>query len=471
MVGYSYLDKLQEEVYKVRLLPNHKNNIEYRDNQYDKYSHLFPIDFIRLAQYSGDELQDILIAYQNYIRKDLIRVFTTQSTKIMESDLSNFLNTKISTAYDPKTKELRNNPVGREYLKDYLRDIFYKTKRKTDFYSNPLDCLDNVRHIHKSIFLSIYFHKDNTTFSIARIVQYIKNSYNLGVVQNFRPLSSAVIIDRYAIQPNKTKKDITIICPSEGFFGRLLSTYYIAQLYPNHNIYYHTIDPNATLQEPFHKFCLKLKNLTPLFPIANWFPHFYCFGSETPRANFKETMNLEADLIWTSPPYFETELYVSSVDMLLTRTKDFDLNHKFITTLQPQSKEHQLLQLEKTLEIDKLKVGDTYTHNNDNYTILKISNDVQSHSIANSIEGWNELFFRCTCKNMFNSLRLGGYMCWNVANTRPHPTLGQDVVRICKEEGLTHIDTIFYSLPRRPANQSVKPPYEPVFVFQKKGQK
>ena len=90
--------------------------------------------------------------------------------------------------------------------------------------------------------------------------------------------------------------------------------------------------------------------------------------------------------------------------------------------------------------------------------------DTQSFVRFPEREDWNEGFLRASVRNAYTGLRHGAHLALNVANTREHPTLESDTVRIATEEGFVLTETLRLALS---AVTSGGFKYEPTFVFVK----
>ena len=194
-------------------------------------------------------MTDIFIALQLYYKEDVKKRLNEGAGK-GKKDLIHFLNKPLYECLDDKN--LNRTQQGLDYLKDYVRHIIYKTRVKGK-YSDPTRCLDDVRSFHRALCLCYLLNPGMEVLTISKISTVVQFTGSVLVVSNFRPLSAAVIWNKYAVEPNKNKKEINILAPSEGFFGRLLSSYYIAYHNRDKVINYHSFDPNVELKEPSKK--------------------------------------------------------------------------------------------------------------------------------------------------------------------------------------------------------------------------
>lgn len=176
-------------------------------------------------------------------------------------------------------------------------------------------------------------------------------------VSNFRPTAASAIYDYFA------EPDSTVWDPSSGYGGRLLGA-----IVSNNVSTYIGTDP-AT------------ETFAGLLSIADTFANrtnttvqLHNMGSE--RIQLEPN---SVDLVFTSPPYFNTERYSDE--------------------------------------------------------------STQSWQTFPTVELWNEGFLRATIRTAYGALKSGKKMILNVANVKSHPKLVDDTVRIAVEEGFTHVDT------------------------------
>lgn len=446
---------IKERFKKIRNIPDSKNSLEYRDSMWEKYKHLIPFDIYKIYERTDDEIQDIMIASQKYYYSELFdRLSKGAVDKIDENDLVLFLKKEIKECY--KDGDYVITQSGLDFIKRFVREIIYKTKSFKK-YPNPLKNLDDVRAYHRSMCLIFIFYENINSVTISKLSTTMQLTGSVSVVSNFRPLSSAAILHKWGVEKIGNKKELNILVPSEGFFGRLLSSYYLAYHNKDLIINYHSIDPNTELVEPSKEIIKYLKNFGRLNKVRNWNPEIHWHGSEVVEAKIKEGY---FDVIFTSPPYGMHEMYVTKGEAFI-----IDINSTLEQKEELQKTRTTIADF-KIVSDENYKVGDTVRSDNKEWIVVKVNKNTQSHSSVKSLEGWKELFFRETVKNMNWNLKTGGYQIWNVANTMSYPHLEQDVLDVCQEEGLKLVATEKYCLTRRPGAKG-KPPYEPVFVFQK----
>lgn len=87
----------------------------------------------------------------------------------------------------------------------------------------------------------------------------------------------------------------------------------------------------------------------------------------------------------------------------------------------------------------------------------------QSYLKYPTLYSWKYGFLRDTLLNSFNSLREGGHCAINIADTKAAPGLEESCVKIAKDIGFTHVDTMGLKLSAMKNGYKV----EPIFIFQK----
>ena len=91
--------------------------------------------------------------------------------------------------------------------------------------------------------------------------------------------------------------------------------------------------------------------------------------------------------------------------------------------------------------------------------------DTQSYKKYPQIDLWLNGFLKDTFKNCYDYLKPSGYMIINIANTPKYDMIEDGCIRIAKESGFEHIDTLFMELSSVSKNKGRK--FEPIFVFKK----
>ncbi len=77
---------------------------------------------------------------------------------------------------------------------------------------------------------------------------------------------------------------------------------------------------------------------------------------------------------------------------------------------------------------------------------------------------WINGFLKYTIENCYRSLKVGGKMMLNIANTKKYKKIEKETIRISSEMGFKHIDTIYLILSSVSGNGEK---LEPIFVFEK----
>jgi DNA modification methylase len=77
---------------------------------------------------------------------------------------------------------------------------------------------------------------------------------------------------------------------------------------------------------------------------------------------------------------------------------------------------------------------------------------------------WITGFLKNTIENCYCSLKVGGKMMLNIANTKKYKTIEEETIRISCEMGFKHTDTLYLILSSVSGNGEK---LEPIFVFEK----
>jgi len=145
-------------------------------------------------------------------------------------------------------------------------------------------------------------------------------------VTNLRPSTTKFIYDNYCSQNGK------VLDPCSGFSGRLAGC-----IASNKNIFYHGIDPNG-------------KAAIGNMKMANFFSAQYdMFGNRIYKYKFRQDLGMaeevmpeireEYDLIFTSPPYYDLELYSEELSQSCNRYKEYnEWLENFLWTIVDESK-------------------------------------------------------------------------------------------------------------------------------------
>lgn len=196
-------------------------------------------------------------------------------------------------------------------------------------------------------------------------------------VSNFRPSAAAAIYDKYC------ENESVVWDMSSGFGGRLIGAIRSEKVKT-----YIGNDPSTLTFNGLEK-------------MAKDFPFIEIVLNKKGSEDYKP--NQKIDLCFTSPPYFNTEIYSE---------EDTQSCHKF-----------------------------------------------------KEVSSWNENFLRKTIKNCYGVLKDNGKLILNVANVLSHKTLEKDTLEIAKEEGFFLKETLQLKLSTISYKGGHK--HEPVFVFEK----
>jgi len=507
----SKVNKLSKaRLHKLRDMVIFKNspylNKETFEKAYNKYKKYVNYKWKNLLHKSDEELSQIMMAcaYNYYLNKDH---YLKQRPDANTRDLTLFLDTRLSKAYDRKNKMLLKNKLGIVFLNYFVKEFIIATRVDGKEDKSVLKTSENWKQLYRTTIKTVYLGDDPTP---ANIFSTLRFSDGAQIPSNFRPLSAGWIFYNYGFLPNKDKtKDIYLHCSSEGFLGRLLSTFYIAYHNPNYNIHYYTIDPNINVVKAFDEVVEFLKDYGK---VKNWFPKIFNIGSEQDEADFYKLYGKKFHVSFTSPPYFNLEKYaetytIQAVLDIENKTKkeyyvidDKKENITYIEALKLYRKGNTVLYKDNNFNIEekhsesdkieiidrgqyrqelasKLKIGDKIKRNNLVYKIIKVNKVGQSMRFK-SYDAWNEYFLRPTVKNIYNCLNDSCYLLLNVVNIKTHPTLENDTIRIAKENNFKHIDTLKFKIQRVPGSvklkdgstvllKEFKKDWEPIFVFQK----
>lgn len=466
MIG---LFDIQTEIDKDKLeyIKENWQGAEYCEQCYAKHSRQMPYAYKDLIYKDKDELVEIAHAatYYIYLNRDM----ATGNTEIDDGALVALLNRDINFAFDESTKTLTKQGQGLGFLNAFIKEKLLSVTVANKGPRTVTDRMQDMKYLYKVVRKAMAMKTDLTItrlFSTAKIVDGQS-------VSNFRPMASAYLMHKYGIWANPDKDVLNFWIPSEGWLGRLLSSYYTAYKNPDKQINYISTDPSGDVVSSFWEVVEYLSNFGGIHKVKNWSADIRQHGSDVPEADFYKNEGKKFELIWTSPPYsLGFEKYK---DSYIIKAIDESGNEVEITDSKGNYLSEELV-LDCGKKVKRLRSGDDFTYNGHKYRLVSKRNLGQSHSKASSNYGWNEVFFRPTVKNAKSNLADGGTMIWNVCDVRTHQTLEADVVRICQEEGFTLKDTLKYELSRVPGGilqadgtrkslRELKKPFEPVFIF------
>jgi len=90
--------------------------------------------------------------------------------------------------------------------------------------------------------------------------------------------------------------------------------------------------------------------------------------------------------------------------------------------------------------------------------------ETQSYKKYPTERGWIDGFLKDTISNCYCSLKVGGKLMLNIANTKKYKTIENETMRISSEIGFKHVDTIYLILSSVSGNGEK---LEPIFIFEK----
>jgi hypothetical protein len=349
-------------------------------------------------------------------------------------------------------QQFQSNPdvfTGKDFwispnkIKDGVSSGYYQVQQ-TDFLSLTKDDLLAVwdsltnrqkSNVDKSTISDKYIYLIRLYDLGQRIFPKGFTAYRIGYISvpiNFPPLTAKHLYERFTEHLIDRKDPIIIYDPSSGWGGRLLGA---LSAKDNRKIHYVGTDPNPdnvhadgkTKYEHIHDFFVKYTYRgRGHFSDPNSCEIFRD-GSEEISKNPKFQKYLgKIDLVFTSPPYFNRELYST------------DANQSAV------------------------KYGSSY-------------------------ESWRDGFLRPTLETCVEYLRPGGYLLWNIADVKTasgYLPLEADSINFLKSLGMEMETTLKMTLASMPGSQRLDEngipkcknfckvggryvKYEPIFVFQK----
>lgn len=314
----------------------------------------------------------------NYLEKNKNLIFKKYTDEELLKDINNYIygNGKLNKVLNHFFEELIFESCGRgskispmDVLKDdkKIEEIFEYIKTKPNFYTGD---------------------------DISNLKSYFRNAVSwVRKVANFCPKEAKKIQNRYNIE----NKKINILDTSAGFGSRMS-----AAILNRNN--YCGIDPNKKLFIKLKEYLYFLKSHGVIS--ENCQCGLYCKGSE----EYIPELSNKFDISFTSPPYFNLELYSQD-------------------------------------ECESTK-------NYSNYSL------------------WKEYFVVPTCLNTYNYLKIGGYAMINIKNlNKKYPLFDDFYNAFSKIDGLNFIETFDMKISsKKNYGMGIKceiPISEPVMVFKK----
>jgi len=389
-------------------------------------------------------------------------------------DLNNLL--KVNTRANINAQlEIGRGTNGLKFLNYYVKEYLYNTeiggRSKT-----MIEAKDDISFVYKVVIKLMYHSCTNITRN--NIYSFFKIA-SIQVPSNFKPAVASVLWDKLGIQKlDKDATQLNILCPSEGWVSRCLSSYKIAHDNPHIKIRYHTIDPNPQVKVAYNTMTKFLKNFGGFNRVKNW-ETTYHFGGSQDIESIPTDLIGSMDVVGTSPPYFGiTELYGFNIALIgdneFDPTKGFQTDHgnmmvedlpEFLVT-NPTA--DSVTQFDKEFKIIKTNdLEKDFTSANPNCVYFW---EASQASNIDSYTGWQEEYLRPTITNAHIALKENGYLWINVANSKGMPTFEDDVTKIVEECGFEHVETYKMLISRSPAlkDKTKNKPFEPIFIFKKR---
>lgn len=435
-----------------------KPDIDYHKAMFDKYEPIYrdnPIDVERIfSAESIDYLKEVshYILYKTkLIRESYIYPETNYA------DLKSMLDVDI--VYEGEIGD-NSNTRGLSFVDAYTKvhRLDCKIQGKGD--SCALNVLRDDKGLYIAVLKAMYFHKNRLTpKTVLKVVELI-----VPVVSNIRIIYNVLCWDKYGVQKAKERGQnyVSLLCSSEGWLGRLLSSYKVAYDNPDLQIYYTSNDPNVLVNRAAK---LMIKDLNNYLKLDNWHPETHLIGSE----NFKskrihEGIEVDYDMQITSSPYFNLEVYHETFVVTLSDGEVMHLSEIESLTIQGANKYEEPI----SVKAKNLEVGNTLI--DFNATIQSIKPIGQSHQFRTP-EEWRVNFQLATYKNVYNLLVDGGYNLINIANVKSCMFLEDYTEQSFSEAGFEKESMSWYKLSRKPSKNpdsaiTVRKG-EPLFIYKK----
>ncbi len=146
-------------------------------------------------------------------------------------------------------------------------------------------------------------------------------------------------------------------------------------------------------------------------------------------------------------------------------TKTFDGLERLTKDMNIQNKEVELHKLGSEVFQPEDESVDLCFTSPPYFDTEKYSNEKTQSYIKYPTESrWINGFLKNTIENCYCSLKVGGKMMLNIANTKKYKTIEEETIRISSEMGFKHTDTLYLILSSVSGNGEK---LEPIFVFEK----
>ena len=292
---------------------------------------------IREKFYNKYKEEDVKKQLECFINQKLDLTTLDDKGKRYDKIINNFFQEDIYNSISARGVSSTLSPIQALYDDEMLNKIFEYIDNKPNFYTGD---------------------------DVANLKSFFRNAGKwVGKVANFSPNVARKIYEKYC-----PFKNATILDYSCGFGSRMLGC-----LTSNNDYTYYGIDPNSKLNIKLNKLGKFINDIKP----AKY--KIFCQGSE----EYIEELENKIDLAFSSPPYFNWEIYID----------------------------------EETQSIKK------YPNYND----------------------WLEFYVRNTIYNIYKYLKEDGIFLINIKNltrSKNNPKLLDDWLRIAKELGFVLIDVV-----------------------------
>jgi hypothetical protein len=427
---------------------------EYHKAMYDKYLPVFrkeAIDIDRLFSIHDEAYIQEVTYFLMYSAKKLVSNYIKPKPDF--TDLKNLLDLDLERLPELKDLSLTH---GLSFCDAFTKEHRLACPIVGKGNSQAIKLLKDDYGLYKATLKACYFHRTKVTpKAVLRTVEML-----VPVVSNFKPVVAAKIWYDYAVkQALEAGRDyVALLVSSEGWLGRLLSGYKIAYDFPQLKVYYVSVDPNPLVNREFHNM---VKTLREYHDLPNWFPETHMTGSENFRELPKGT-NYQYDMQFTSPPYFNTEVYMEGYIITLDDSTEIVLADNEDIEVQGENKYEPC----KVISVTELELGMITSYGG---TVVSIKNTGQSHNTSGTAEEWRVNFLLATYKCHKDIIKPGGYTITNIANVRSCMKLEEYTVRSGLEAGFEYLGESWYKLSRKPSknknSEITSRAGEPIFIF------
>lgn len=281
-------------------------------------------------------------------------------------------------------------------------DLVREIKNKDEKLIRKIHQLLDRRKASKNIFRNY----KNTV--IQNIFAYLQLNYGVGTA--FPPFHARFFAETFLPKEG----DCLVVDPCAGWGGRLLGTQLVNRL---SHVRYVGVDPEKNLKEAHNGLQKRIeKYLTNDIKGRRSSKVFYQPFEKWIKTNSASRLKSTADLVFTSPPYFDAELY-------------------------------------------------------------NIKNKQQSANKHNQYEDWRENFYRVLVQGAYDLLKPNGYFILNIANVSTAKYLERDARILARDVGFENAGFYKLAMSINPGTKSTVKhsinvdgksfKYEPCFVFRK----